>query len=137
MPSALLANSDQDQQLESLSWDELGRLVKRTENDIDSKLLSLGRLVSSATRSQRHGLNGAKGGSLHQAEDLSTHVELLLKKLETQVHTLRARADDDESNGSGHVLQRHVDILQEYTREFQRSYVWLIPFYLLGATKGS
>lgn len=105
--------------LDSLSWDELARLAKNSETEIDSKLLTLGRLTSAALRTHRYdGLRPPADSPLRQAERLAEELEGALGRLSQVIEVLSVRGSDA---GSLHLLQRHRDLLTEYLCEFRKT----------------
>jgi Golgi SNAP receptor complex protein 1 len=109
-------------ELEKLSWEELGRLAKVCENDIDTKLLTLGRLCSTALRIHRYdGLRQMGDSPLRQAETLAEDVQSGLTRLGALVEALSSRIEGVQT----HILQRHRDIYFEYTKEFRKAKVGL------------
>lgn len=120
-----IANNAVD--LDTLSWDDLARLAKHSETEIDSKLLHLGRLTSAALRSHRYdGLRPASDSPLRQAERLVAELEVLLKRLGEVVDGLAGRGAEA---GNLHLLQRHRDILAEYSGEFRKTKVKRLGIY--------
>jgi Golgi SNAP receptor complex protein 1 len=105
-----------------LTWDDLAKLAKHSETDLDNKLLQLGRLTSSALRSHRY--DGLRPGNdaLRQAEGLAEEVEGLLRKLGEIIDGLTGRGGEA---GNLHLIQRHRDILAEYSSEFRKTKVSL------------
>lgn len=101
-------------------WDELSKQAKQVENGIDGKLLSLGRMTSSALRAQRYD-RGEGGIALQQASALAQELEGELNRLWGLVEALAGRTE--ESGAALHLIQRHRDILAEYQREYKKSIV--------------
>lgn len=110
-------------ELDRHSWDELGKLAKVVENEIDAKLLTLGRLTLAALRSHRYdGLRIPVDSPLGQAERLVDELQASLVKLATIIDALAGRSE--QAGGSSlHILQRHRDIYLEYSKELRKTKV--------------
>lgn len=120
--------------VERCGWDELTRKAKQVENDLDGRLLALGRLTSAALRSQRYAGNDDE--PLRQAEELAGQVQSSLELLRQLVEGLERRSEQVTmgtvgGGGAGavggssslHMLQRHRDIYNEYRRDYRKTKV--------------
>ncbi|XP_029651056.1 Golgi SNAP receptor complex member 1 isoform X5 [Octopus sinensis] len=108
---------------------DLRRQARQLENEIDLKLVSFSKLGTSYT-SQREFVGDTvpllnKTNSDHMFETMTMELEQLMAKL-TEVNDLLAEYTQNFSLSSPsatllHTLQRHRDILQNYSREFQKT----------------
>jgi len=98
--------------------DSIRKNVRKLEGEIDVKLTGFGKLC--------HKFEG-KGVSALTAETLrskSAELEYLLKNLETQNEKLNSLSHDQLKP---HLLSRHLEIFQEYNREFERFKEKILP----------
>lgn len=109
--------------LNNLSWDEVQKVAKLTENEIDNKLLTLGRMTSHALRHHRNMDPLTLTPSLKEAESITEDISSLLTKLSSFVDELGKRGDEMGGASSSHILQRHKDLLVEYSTEFRKTRV--------------
>ncbi|KAG0319086.1 hypothetical protein BGZ99_005294 [Dissophora globulifera] len=113
-----------------LSWDALRKEVRQVEIEIESKLTALSR---SAVKAGQQGA-GAGGvgpnnaaGTAGTGEDLENNIEDLLEKLNRLVDAMSAHLDAQTQTGGQaplstvHLLQKHRDILHDYTREYRKT----------------
>ncbi|XP_032227130.1 Golgi SNAP receptor complex member 1 isoform X2 [Nematostella vectensis] len=102
-------------------WEDLRRKARQLENEIDLKLVSFSKLGTSYN-------NEAKENSTNDRmfETMSLEIEQLLSKL-TEVNDSMAEFASGlhnlgQSNAAQlHTLQRHRDILQDYSHEFTKT----------------
>jgi Golgi SNAP receptor complex protein 1 len=111
------------------TWDQLRRESRQLENEIDVKLVSFSKLASTYSRKERNGsdIDPASGGSdqVHLFDTMVMEVEQLLEKL----RAVNIKMNDYMSSVNSvatpstlyHTLQRHNDILQDYSQEFSRT----------------
>ncbi|XP_036392871.1 Golgi SNAP receptor complex member 1 [Megalops cyprinoides] len=114
-------------------WEDLRRQARQLENELDLKLVSFSKLCTSYSSShdRHHGdssdttplLNNSTQGRLF--ETMAVEIEQLLAKL-TGVNDKLAEYISTPGVASQnaalmHTLQRHRDILQDYTHEFHKT----------------
>lgn len=107
------------------SWDIVNREAKNLESDLDTKLLGLSRLTSTALRSGR----GSSAQS--EAESMATDIESGLKNLAGLIEELSAIMSTSAGGSSTdnvppqhsatHLIQRHRDIHMEYVKELRKA----------------
>ncbi|KAF8946105.1 hypothetical protein BGZ47_001307 [Haplosporangium gracile] len=118
------------------SWDTLRKEVRQIETEIESKLTALSKLAvrnGSASAPPPQAAAGAPGAGAAAAngEELEANIEELLKKARP---TATAHIDamsghlDNQAQTSGqaplsmtHLLQKHRDILHDYTKEYRKT----------------
>ncbi|XP_025093020.1 Golgi SNAP receptor complex member 1-like isoform X2 [Pomacea canaliculata] len=110
-------------------WEDLRKQARQLENEIDLKLVSFSKLGTSYT-SHRDGDSDTspllnRSSSEHMFDTMAMEIEQLLTKL-TQVNDRMVEYTQNISLSSPsaallHTLQRHRDILQDYTHEFQKT----------------
>lgn len=119
-----VASGPAEVEVDRLTWEEIGRAAKQTENEIDGSLLVLGRLASAALRSQRYDVSrpAAPGDSpLRRAEEVAEKIQAALARLAVYIDALAQRSSETASSTTLHILQRHRDICAEYTQEFRKT----------------
>ncbi|KFD53574.1 vesicle transport v-SNARE protein [Trichuris suis] len=112
-------------------WEDLRKRARSLETDVDVKLLSLNKLGAS--------LGGVRGSALHQEsnfgldnvslsrntfEALSVDIQNLLDQLTNVNERMEELLRDSvysRNPASSHTLQRHREILQDYSHEFRRA----------------
>lgn len=136
-------NASQNQRLD---WETLRKQARQLENEIDSKLVAFSKLTSSFSSSSfgRNSLtpqNSAQltgaGPSNNSSSDLlfvtlSNEIEESLKKL-NQINnrmsdSLNSDSADSSSSATVHTLQRHRDILRDYSTEYEKTKRNIISF---------
>uniref|UniRef100_A0A3Q2UZG1 Golgi SNAP receptor complex member 1 n=1 Tax=Haplochromis burtoni TaxID=8153 RepID=A0A3Q2UZG1_HAPBU len=111
-------------------WEDLRKQARQLENELDLKLVSFSKLCTSYTSSspdQR--MRDSRSDSLGSSHDnslvaMTTELDQLLANL-TAVNDKMAECTSTpgvSSHNAGlmHTLQRHRDILQDYTHEFHK-----------------
>nr|XP_033488227.1 Golgi SNAP receptor complex member 1 isoform X2 [Epinephelus lanceolatus] len=115
-------------------WEDLRKQARQLENELDLKLVSFSKLCTSYSSSR----DGRRGGDTSDTtpllnnstqdrmfDTMSVEIEQLLAKL-TAVNDKMAEYTNAPSTASlnaalMHTLQRHRDILQDYTHEFHKT----------------
>lgn len=122
--------------MESDSWDSLRKEARLLENEIDAKLVALSKVGTNFNQNFRsYSRTPDKEPLLDSSEEVfetrTREMEELLGRL-TNVNDALARFMDNHAfeNGAAtksagasmlHILQRHRDILQDYSHEFQKT----------------
>lgn len=116
-------------------WENLRKQARQAENEIDSKLVSFSKLCSSFTAprdsvSDSSMLNNNTSDTIF--ETLSIEIEQLLKKL-TMINnkmsdSIGVTEITDTSNANVHTLQRHREILRDYTHEYDKTKRNIVSF---------
>ncbi|KAJ3032861.1 Golgi SNAP receptor complex member 1 [Rhizophlyctis rosea] len=113
------------------SWDTLRRQARTLENEIEAKLVAYSRIGSGAAGgdggyggggSAGYGVGGGSVG-WHSAQVAEMELEELLKKLTWVVNSMATAVDTAGPANSNmmHMLQRHRDILYDYSKDFNRT----------------
>ncbi|KAF9438950.1 hypothetical protein BGZ76_002613 [Entomortierella beljakovae] len=103
-----------------VSWDVLRKDVRQVELEIESKLTALSK---SAVKAGQQSLTGSSSNE----GDLEANIEDLLEKLSRLVDAMSAHIDTQAQLNSQapltmvHLLQKHRDILHDYTREYRKT----------------
>ncbi|XP_034759211.2 Golgi SNAP receptor complex member 1 isoform X2 [Acipenser ruthenus] len=112
-------------------WEDLRKQARQLENELDLKLVSFSKLCTSYSSSREGGRDSSDTTPLFNSsqdrmfETMAVEIEQLLAKL-TGVNDKMA----EYTNTAGvtslnaalmHTLQRHRDILQDYTHEFHKT----------------
>ncbi|KAF9576932.1 hypothetical protein EC968_000057 [Mortierella alpina] len=143
-PSASTSLSDASQAIASatgntnaangpVSWDSLRKDVRQVEIEIESKLTALSKFAVRTPAGQLGaGAGGAGVGNSGTStavtnEELETNIEDLLEKLNRLVDAMSGQLDaQTRTNGQAplsmvHLLQKHRDILHDYTKEYRKT----------------
>lgn len=97
------------------NWEELGRLARRLEKDLDEQLLGLGQLVARNAPCHEDQLAGLEK-TLRTLSSVINMMDELLEGLGTGVSNERSKA----GVSAAHLLNRHRELLQEYGRDFRK-----------------
>ncbi|XP_065831519.1 Golgi SNAP receptor complex member 1-like [Oscarella lobularis] len=105
-------------------WDELRKEASRVENDLYLKLVSFSKL--GASYSQHESLSSVQDtetGSGHVFDTMSLEIEQLLAKLGEVNDSMQSHVDSgvEATPTMVHMLQRHHDILRNYSQEFAKT----------------
>ncbi|XP_059173465.1 Golgi SNAP receptor complex member 1-like isoform X4 [Physella acuta] len=110
-------------------WEDLRRQARQLENEIDLKLVSFSKLGTSYSTQRDYESDTApllnKASSEHMFDTMAMEISQLLAKL-TEVNDRMVEYTQNISTSSPsaalmHTLQRHRDILQDYSHEFQKT----------------
>lgn len=120
-------------------WESLRKQARQLENEIDSKLVSFSKLCSNfssssytatspnslARTNSGHGSPGPNSSSSDLIFlTLSNEIEEALKKLTTLNGKMSDSLNNENvisSSGTVHTLQRHRDILRDYSHEYEKT----------------
>ncbi|XP_046634165.1 Golgi SNAP receptor complex member 1-like [Daphnia pulicaria] len=107
------------------SWEDLRKQARQLENEIDAKLVSFSKLGLGSTPFNNSKSNGESAhllGENFAFESVSSEIQQLLSKL-TDVNSQMTEVSASQAPSAAlqHTLQRHRDILQDYTTEFQKT----------------
>ncbi|KAK4771353.1 hypothetical protein SAY87_031885 [Trapa incisa] len=92
-----------------ISWDALRKQARKLEAQLDEKMISFRKLVSS------------KASKFDPSEnDLESSIDGLLKQLEQINMQMQAWVSSEGTNMISHTLTRHQEILRDLTQEFYR-----------------
>ncbi|KAL7635654.1 UNVERIFIED_CONTAM: hypothetical protein RMT77_013471 [Armadillidium vulgare] len=108
-----------------MSFEELRKKARQLEHEIDNKLVAFSKLaasygsVNASVNSDRDSDTSPLLTGDQKYETISTELEQLLSALSE----INERMNNSAQNSfeSVHTLQRHKDILQDYTKEYQRT----------------
>uniref|UniRef100_A0AAX7SPD3 Golgi SNAP receptor complex member 1 n=1 Tax=Astatotilapia calliptera TaxID=8154 RepID=A0AAX7SPD3_ASTCA len=110
-------------------WEDLRKQARQLENELDLKLVSFSKLCTSYSSSPDQRMRDSRSDSLGSSHDnslvaMTTELDQLLANL-TAVNDKMAECTSTHgvsSHNAGlmHTLQRHRDILQDYTHEFHK-----------------
>ncbi|XP_037543268.1 Golgi SNAP receptor complex member 1 [Nematolebias whitei] len=111
-------------------WEDLRKQARQLGNELDLKLVSFSKLCTSYSSSNQDLQTRNRSDSFDPSQDnmvvaMTTEVEQLLAKL-TAVNDKMAEYTNTPGASSHnaalmHTLQRHRDILQDYTHEFNKT----------------
>ncbi|KAF4524267.1 hypothetical protein B566_EDAN012030 [Ephemera danica] len=107
------------------SWEDLRKQARQLENEIDLKLVAFSKLGTGTSFRTETSAEGAPLlGSDHVFETMALEIEALLEKLSGLNERLGAESEGKAPASSAallHTLQRHREILQDYTQEFRKT----------------
>ncbi|KAF9286517.1 hypothetical protein BGZ68_002840 [Mortierella alpina] len=118
-----------------VSWDSLRKDVRQVEIEIESKLTALSKFAVRTPAGQQGagagtagaGVGSSSGSTTVTGEELETNIEDLLEKLNRLVDAMSGQLDaQTQANGQAplsmvHLLQKHRDILHDYTKEYRKT----------------
>ncbi|KAJ3274859.1 Golgi SNAP receptor complex member 1, partial [Blyttiomyces sp. JEL0837] len=113
------------------NWDSLRKQAKLLESELESKLVNYSKAGSSVT-SNGGGSSSSGGASSSMApvggfssiETTEREIDGLIRKLTTIIDSMASFLDLQSSSSNPsmmHMLQRHRDILYDYSKEFKRT----------------
>ncbi|KAK7082218.1 Golgi SNAP receptor complex member 1 [Halocaridina rubra] len=108
---------------ENMSFEDLRKRARQLESEIDVKLVSFSKIAASYGSSSISNSNSETVALLsgdQMYETVSVELEQLLAAL-TDINERMNNCPHGSSVAIIHTLQRHRDILQDYTHEFQRT----------------
>ncbi|XP_068215126.1 Golgi SNAP receptor complex member 1 [Palaemon carinicauda] len=108
---------------ENMSFEDLRKRARQLESEIDVKLVSFSKIAASYGSSSASNANSETVALLsgdQMYETISVELEQLLSAL-TDINDRMNSCPHGSSVAIIHTLQRHRDILQDYTHEFQRT----------------
>ncbi|KAF9427065.1 hypothetical protein BGZ94_005532 [Podila epigama] len=111
-----------------VTWDSLRKEARQVETEIETKLMSLSKLAVRSNNSAPQGAAGvgsSAGAGLDNGEELEANIEALLEKLNGIVDAMSGLLDNPgqpkASTTVVHGVQRHRDILHDYTKEYRKT----------------
>ncbi|ESO96294.1 hypothetical protein LOTGIDRAFT_207933 [Lottia gigantea] len=110
-------------------WEDLRKQARQLENEIDLKLVSFSKLGTSISSQRDYESDTSplinKSSSEHMIETMAMEIQQLLSKLneinDRMVEYTQNISLNSNSAALMHTLQRHRDILQDYSHEFQKT----------------
>lgn len=108
-------------------WEDLRKQARQLENELDLKLVSFSKLCTSYSSSNHKDSRPDSFGSSHDNTlvAMTTELEQLLTKLSTvndkMAEFINIPGGVSHNAALMHTLQRHRDILQDYTHEFHKT----------------
>ncbi|XP_055693567.1 Golgi SNAP receptor complex member 1 [Lutzomyia longipalpis] len=103
--------------MSSSEWDDLRKLARRLENDIDLKLVAFSKVGSGGSTSSSPDSAPLLGE--HIFDNLSLEIEQMLEKL-SNINDKMAELPGSSTSMMIHTLQRHREILNGYRQEFSK-----------------
>ncbi|KAG0346519.1 hypothetical protein BG004_001535 [Podila humilis] len=110
------------------SWDSLRKEARQVESEIETKLTSLSKFAVRNNASQNSGPAGvgsSRDAGLDNGEELEVSIEAQLEKLNNIVDAMSGLLDTPGQQGVSssvmHGVQRHRDILHDYTKEYRKT----------------
>ncbi|XP_027212785.1 Golgi SNAP receptor complex member 1 [Penaeus vannamei] len=118
-------STKEDKEVEDnkMSFEDLRKRARQLESEIDMKLVSFSRIAASYGSNVASNTNSETVALLsgdQMYETISVELEQLLASL-TDVNERMNNCTHGSNVATIHTLQRHRDILQDYTHEFQRT----------------
>lgn len=114
------------------NWEEFRKQARQLENELDLKLVSFSKLCTSYSSSSKQGqwTRDSRTDSVGTSHDtmlaaMTTELEQLLASLiavnDKMAESMNMQGPPSHNAGMMHTLQRHRDILQDYTHEYQKT----------------
>ncbi|KAL1925623.1 uncharacterized protein VTP21DRAFT_506 [Calcarisporiella thermophila] len=108
---------------EPLSLDFLRKQARQLEHEIEIKLVAFSKMGASTSSRANHGSFLTDGPSGNEAAELE--IDELLKKLTIVVNSMNEFTERPSANRISsslvHVIQRHRDMLYDYSKEFRKT----------------
>ncbi|XP_054281104.1 Golgi SNAP receptor complex member 1 [Macrosteles quadrilineatus] len=110
-----------------IEWEDLRKQARKLENEIDLKLVSFSKLGTGTVNTYKNNESDMEPllSTEHVFDSVAVEIEQLLSKLAAVNEKLGEIASSEQASGGGaamlHTLQRHRDILQDYTQEFRKT----------------
>ncbi|CAL4083994.1 unnamed protein product [Meganyctiphanes norvegica] len=108
-----------------MSFEDLRKRARQLESEIDGKLVALSKIAASYGSSSKANSNRESAPLLSEDdvyENISSELEQLLSSLtEINERLNLTKPVGGSSTATAHTLQRHRDILQDYSHEFHRT----------------
>ncbi|RIA90332.1 hypothetical protein C1645_797081 [Glomus cerebriforme] len=111
----------------SHSWEYLRKQARQLENELEQKLTSYSKIAAQVGRSAGYGpwSKGGEGMTGNSSEAMELELEELIKKLTSVVNSMAEVVDRPSATPTNpsmmHMLQRHRDILYDYSKEFKKT----------------
>ncbi|RWS08997.1 Golgi SNAP receptor complex member 1-like isoform X4, partial [Dinothrombium tinctorium] len=102
---------------------ELRREARHIENEVDSKLLSFSKLATNELNDHQNAMDTTPllDNSQDAFHSMSSEIEHLIAKL-TDINNRMSEYSKQITNPNAvYILQRHSEILNDYTKEFQKT----------------
>ncbi|CAG8536144.1 10570_t:CDS:2 [Paraglomus occultum] len=116
-------SKDHASNTQQLSWEFLRKQARQLESEIENKLSAYAKLTSGYGRER--GGAGVSGITGLSAEAMEAEIDELIKKLTLVVNSMAELLDRPSSAPASssmmHMLQRHRDILYDYSKEFKKT----------------
>ncbi|XP_075887949.1 Golgi SNAP receptor complex member 1-like isoform X2 [Nelusetta ayraudi] len=114
------------------NWEEFRKQARQLENELDLKLVSFSKLCTSYSSSSKQGqwTRDSRTDSVDTSHDtmlaaMTAELEQLLASLiavnDKMAESMNMQGPPSHNAGMMHTLQRHRDILQDYTHEYQKT----------------
>ncbi|MPC21786.1 Golgi SNAP receptor complex member 1 [Portunus trituberculatus] len=107
-----------------MSFEDLRKRARQLESEIDVKLVSFSKIAASYGSSSAAINTNPESVSLLSGDQMYETISVELEQLLTALTDINERMNNcphGSSVATIHTLQRHRDILQDYTHEFQRT----------------
>lgn len=109
----------------NLSWEELNRQARMLENEIDGKIITFSKLISSKSSTNSITIDmdgGALDKSHYSVDALDRDIELTLNKLSKIIDSMSKHIEDGNpgNNSMIHFLQRHRDMYYDYLKDYKK-----------------
>ncbi|CAB4404072.1 unnamed protein product [Rhizophagus irregularis] len=106
------------------SWEYLRKQARQFENELEQKLTSYSKIAAQVGRSVGYSKEG-EGTTGNSSEAMELELEELIKKLTSVVNSMAEVVDRPSTTPTNpsmmHMLQRHRDILYDYSKEFKKT----------------
>jgi len=103
------------------TYDAIRRQLRTLESNVDAKLTTYSKVASSIPRASSYDLDAGIGGSSHELEVEIDGLLDRLRDLNEELGRVLDRPDAPSGTAVSHAVQRHREVLQDYTRDFLRT----------------
>ncbi|ORX55340.1 V-snare-domain-containing protein, partial [Piromyces finnis] len=107
---------------DDLSWEDLNRKARMLENEIDGKIITFSKLISSqGANSVTIDIDDSMDNSHYSIDALDRDIDSLLMKLQNIIDNMAKQVELNSGNNSMiHFLQRHRDMYYDYSKEYKK-----------------
>lgn len=106
---------------DNLSWEELNRKARMLENEIDGKIITFSKLVSSQSNAVTINIDESVDKSHYSIDALDRDIDSSLMKLQNIIDNMSKQIELNPGNNSMiHFLQRHRDMFYDYSKDYKK-----------------
>jgi len=107
---------------DDLSWEELNRKARMLENEIDGKIITFSKLISSqGSNSVTINIDDSLDKSHYSIDALDRDIDSTLMKLQNVIDNMAKQVELNSGNNSMiHFLQRHRDMFYDYSKDYKK-----------------
>ncbi|KAG4106354.1 V-snare-domain-containing protein [Neocallimastix lanati (nom. inval.)] len=107
---------------DDLSWEELNRKARMLENEIDGKIITFSKLITSkSSNAVSINIDDSVDNSSYSIDALDKDIDSTLMKLQNVIDNMAKQIELNPGNNSMiHFLQRHRDMYYDYSKDYKK-----------------